>query len=308
MNTIKLTFGEKIFQIFNYSFLLLLAGVTLYPFWYIAVLSFSDPVTGTGAYFLPKDFYYANYWLVFNTGGIWRAYAITILRVAVAVPLHLLVTGGAAFALTRKEMIGRTPIILFFFLTMFFSGGLVPMYMLLMELGLIDTFWVFIFPTMFGVWAMIVMKTSFQALPEGLVEAAVIDGATYFRIFFSIIIPLSLPVFATLGLFSAVTHWNDWFTGAFYVSDPDLHPLQTFLQIRVLQGGLSQLLTWAKQGELENLSHLHPDPEIRQKLMKLTARSIQSAYILIATVPVLLIYPWVQKYFVKGVLIGSIKG
>lgn len=298
--------GERIFSIGNHVFLAILGALTLYPFWYLLIISFSDPVTGTDALFVPHDFYYANYWLVLTAPGLGRAYLITILRVCLAVPLHLLVTGGAAFALTRKELIGRKAIILYFFITMFLSGGLIPLFMVLQTLRLINTFWVLVVPTLFGVWAMIVMKTSFQTLPEGLVEAAIIDGASYARVFFSIILPLSLPLMMTLGLFAAVAHWNDWFSGAFFVTNPDLHPLQTFLQLRVLKGG-SMLAQWAAAGTLDQHMALHPDEEIRDKLMKLTPKSMQSAYIVVATVPILLVYPWVQRYFVKGVLIGSIK-
>ena len=148
----RLTVGESAFKVVNYTFLALLGAVTLYPFWYVIMVSFSDPVLGTNAYFWPKEFYYANYWLVFTTHGIGRAYVVTVLRVAAAVPLMLLVTGSTAFGLTRKEMIGRKVIILVFFITMFFGGGLIPYYMVLKTVGLLNTFWVYVFPAAFSVW------------------------------------------------------------------------------------------------------------------------------------------------------------
>ena len=183
------------------------------------------------------------------------------------------VTGAAAFVLSRKEMMFRRIIISYFFFTMFFSGGLIPHYMTVTTVGLLNTFWVFVIPFLFQVWPMIVMKTSIQSLPAGLVDAALIDGASYTRIFLRIILPLSKVILAVLGLFSAVGWWNDWFYGAFYVTSPKLRPLQAFL------------------GEVK----------------RLTPHSLQLAYIVCATVPILLVYPFLQKYFVKGVLIGSIK-
>ncbi len=299
---IPLSRGEKIFRVFNYTFLAILGVVTAYPFYYTVISSFSDPLTGTQSYFWVKDFYTANYELVFSTDGLSRAYLITVMRVAIGVPGMLLVTASAAFALARKELKDRVPIILFFFITMFFSGGLIPFYLVLMKVGLINTFWVYVVPGLFSVWTMIIMKTSFQSLPEGLVEAARIDGASYMIIFFRLILPLSIPMLAALGLFSAVGHWNDWFSGAFYVDNARLHPLQTFLRMRVLMGDSSFLLQEAtsypeRYGAID-----------AENLLKLTPRSLKSAYIVVATVPILLAYPFLQKYFVKGVLIGSIKG
>ena len=181
--------------------------------------------------------------------GVWRALGVTVLRVATGVPLMLVVTGTAAFALTRRELLGRKIIILFFFLSIFFEVGLIPYYMVLRSFGLLNTFWVYVIPTGFSVWTMIVMKTSFQGLPDGLTEAARMDGAGYARIFFSIVVPLSVPMFAVLGLFSAVSHWNDYFTGEFFVNlEPKLWPLQTFLRHiaaerdRHSQGGHLRLL------------------------------------------------------------------
>ena len=273
---IPLSKGEKFFRVFNYAFLALICVITLYPFYYIIISSFSDPVTGRCSYFWIKDFYWANYHRVLTTEGLGRAYLITIMRVALGVPLMLLITSAAAFSLTRKELAGRKVIIIFFLITMFFNGGLIPYYLVLVKVGLINTFWVFVIPMAFNLWIMIVIKVSFQGLPEGLVEAAVIDGASYAVIFFRIILPLSIPMLAALGLFSAVNHWNDWFTGLFFVQNSKLHPLQTFLQIHVVKQETG------------------------------TPESIRNAYIVMATVPIVCLYPFLQKYFVKGVLLGSI--
>ena len=296
--------GERIFRISNYSFLALLGLVTLYPFWFIIQASVTEPVFGFNVLW-PESFYYANYWLVFNTEGIGRTYVITVMRVIVAVPLMLIVTGSAAFALTRKELRGRKTIITYYFITMFVSGGLIPFYMLLKTVGLLDTFWVFVFPVVFSVWTMIVMKTSFQGLPEGLVEAGLLDGASYGRIFLQIILPLSLPMITTLGLFNAVWHWNDWFYGAFYVKNPKLRPLQTYLRYAVL---VYHTISLDLAGSASN----HPerfteDPRIILQLVKVTEKSVTLAFVVLTTVPIIIVYPFVQRFFIKGVLIGSIK-
>ena len=262
--------------------------------------SISDPVTAMDTMLWPREFYYANYWIVFQTEGVWRALSMSMLRVLTGVPLMLLVTGAAAFAVTIKELLGRKIIILFLFISMFLDGGLIPYFMVLKTVGLLNTFWVYIIPTAFSVWTMIVMKTSFQGLPPGLTEAARIDGAGYTRIFFSIIVPLSLPMFATLGLFSSIAHWNDWFTGAFFVNTrPKLWPLQTF--IRMTRQNAIDIL----KGFITDYSaDLTP---FQENASRLTQRSIDKAFTVFAMVPILLLYPWLQRFFMKGVLIGSIK-
>ena len=296
--------GEQTFRILNYGFLALLGLATMYPFWFVIQASFTDPVYKI-SYFWPKGFFLRNYWLVFTTEGIGQAYLITVLRVIVAVPLMLTVTGCAAFALTRKELRGRKAIIFYYFITMFVSGGLIPFYMTLKTVGLLNTFWVFVFPVVFSVWTMIVMKTSFQGLPEGLVEAGLIDGASYGRVFFQLILPLSIPMITTLGLFQAVWHWNEWLYGSFYIKNPRLRPLQTFLRIAILAG------TNRAQDLAANASRyperFTDDPRVVAQLRKVTGESVKLAFVTVTTVPILLVYPFVQRFFLKGVLLGSIK-
>ncbi len=302
----RLTTSERLFGIGNHLFLTLFALATLYPFWFVLQGSFTDPAFPL-SFLWPKGFYYANYQQVFSATGIGRAYLITVARVAVAVPLTLIVTGGAAFALTRPEFVGRNAVILLFFITMFISGGLIPFYMVLRSVGLINSFLVYVIPVVFNVWMMIVMKTSFRSLPEGMVEAAVIDGANYVTIFFRIVIPLSLPMIATMGLFNAVWHWNDWFFGAFYVSEPNLRPLQTFLQEAILEGGLSDRLAalWHHGGGSRD--DLRFNANVLRQLNRLTPESLKFAFITVTTLPILFVYPFIQRYFIKGVMIGSIK-
>ena len=296
---VRRSVSERAFRVVLYLILGLLSLITLYPFWYVIEVSLTDPLWEYNeSLFWPKGFYYANYYRIFSQSGIGMAYFISVLRILTAVPAMIVVTGAAGFALTRKELKGRKTIILYYFLTMFVSGGLIPFYMVLKTIGLIDTFFVYVFPTIFSVWTMIVMKTSFQSLPEGLVEAGLIDGASYLRIFARIILPLSLPMIATLSLFSAVGHWNDWFTGIFYVQKPRLQPLATFLRIQILQ-----TQAWHLQGAYAGVNE-----EILEQLERLTSRSLVYALLVVGTVPILVVYPFLQRFFIKGVLIGSIKG
>jgi putative aldouronate transport system permease protein len=187
-----------------------------------------------------------------------------------------------------------------FFITMLFGGGLIPYYLQLLKVGLINSFWVYIIPGLFSVWNMIVMKTSFKSnIPESLIESVKIDGAGYFRVYFSLVIPLSIPLLAALSLFTAVGHWNDWFAGAFFVDDPKLQPLQTYLQ-RVLSSVEARNMINDKQlTTIRSAKMYNPDA--------ITTRSVRMATIMVATAPILIVYPFLQKYFVKGVMIGSIK-
>ena len=309
MATYRLTRGEKAFRAANYLFLALFGLATLYPFWYVVQGSFSDPAFNLRFLWPRGELYYANYHQVFSSTGIGNAYLISVARVVVAVPLTILITGAAAFALTRHEMWGRKAIIVLFFITMFFNGGLIPLFLVLRSLGLIDRFLVYVLPVVFNVWMMIVMKTSFQQLPEGLIEAAVIDGASYLRIFGQVILPLSLPMVATLALFNAVWHWNDWFFGAFYVIEPNLRPLQTFLREAVLEGGTAQRLAamWYQGGGAPAGNEFGYSDSVMRQLGRITPESLKLAFIVVTTVPIMLVYPFIQKYFMKGVLIGSIK-
>lgn len=293
------------FKITNVIFLALLAFICFYPFWYIIVGSLTDPFEFKQAYFWPRSIFTANYWLIFNDQGIWNAYLVSILRVAIATPAMLLVTGAAAFVLSRREMQLRKTIIIYFFITMFFSGGLIPYYMTLKMVGLINTFLVYVIPVMFSVWTMIVMKTAIQVLPEGLVDAALVDGATYMRIYFAIILPLSKAMLAVLGLFAAVGWWNDWFVGAFYVSDIRLKPLQTYLQ-SLMMAGVGQDNIGNKMSYVPAIMDMDWLTR-RQFMARITMRSLSMSYIVVGVFPIMILYPFLQKYFVKGVLIGSLK-
>lgn len=299
--------GEKAFNATNLIIMATLAFICIYPFWYVIVLSFNDvrdTVKG-GLFFWPRVFDLRSYQALFMKGDIFLAYAITITRVSVVVPLGLLLQGAAAYAISRRELKGRHLMILYFLLPMLFGAGLIPYYMVLRMLHLLDSFWIFIIPSLVGVGNLIIMKTFFQGLPEGLVEAAMIDGADHINIYLRLVIPLSLPMFAALGVFYAVGLWNDWATGAFFVSSPRLWPLQTYVQGLVQQTGvLTLILQFSSERAPETFKE---GGRALAGNLVITEASLRNAAVVASTLPIILIYPWLQKYFVKGVLIGSIK-
>lgn len=278
----------------------LLSLSVIYPFLYMMAISLNDGADAAkgGVYLWPRAFTLLNYEIVLGNQVIRHAYLITIARTVVGTVLGLLVTLLAAFGLSYRELPVRKVLLSYILITMLFNGGLVPFYIQLFNLGLINTFWVYIFPTMFSVWNMFVMLKFIQGIPEALIESAELDGAGPVRILFQIIVPLSKPMLAALGLFTAVMHWNDWFAGAFFVNDQALIPVQTYLQQLLSASDLSAVLG----------SNSNQEALARGAQQNITLMSIKMAVVMVSAIPILCVYPFLQKYFVKGVLIGSVKG
>lgn len=296
---VKLTLGDKVMATVIYTFLTLLAFVTFYPFWNSLVISFNsgqDTMLG-GLTFWPREFTLANYELVFKDKRLINAFIVSVLRTIVGTFLSVMATAILAYGLSKKELIGRKFFMIFCLITMFFSGGLIPTFLLVRSLGLMDSFWVMIIPTLISVWNMIIFRTFFQQLPAGLEESAKIDGCGYWSTFFRIVLPLSGPVIATLALFTAVFHWNDWFFPTIYISSENLIPIQTLLQKVLKANTVSQAMSQVDAGAAAHMS----------KLNTVTGKSLSMAIMMVATLPIVMVYPFVQKYFVKGVLIGSLK-
>lgn len=294
--------GDRIFTAGNTLLLALFAFICVYPLWYILILSLNEGRDATlgGIYWWPRAFTLDNYAVMLSDNTILNAFWITVKRTAIGTFGSLLVTSMVAYALARKELPGRQPLLFVFLFVMLFSGGLIPFYIQLMHLGLLNNFWVYVFPSLFSVWNMFVMKTSFQSnIPESVVEAVKLDGGGYVRIYFHIVLPFSMPLFAALGLFTAVGHWNDWFTGAFFVNDIRLQPLPTYLQRMLSTIEARQMITASQIANMNQTRLYNPDA--------ITSKSVRMATIMITIVPILLVYPFLQRYFVKGVLIGSVK-
>lgn len=300
--SVKSSQGEKTFRHINIIFFVILSFLFIYPFWYILVLSLNEGMDASkgGIYWWPREFTLGNYLVVLSDVTIFNAFCISILRTVIGTAGSILITSMVAFGLSRKELPGRNFLVTIFFIPMLFGGGLIPYYLQLINLRLINNFWVYILPGLFSVWNMIVMKTSFKSnISDSLIESARIDGAGYSRIFFSLVLPLSVPMIASLSLFTAVGHWNDWFTGAFYINDIKLQPLQTYLQKVMSDVDAVNMINSSKIDTKRSLSMYN--------LNAITTRSVRMATIMISTAPILFIYPFAQKYFVKGVMIGSIK-
>ncbi|MEK4120502.1 carbohydrate ABC transporter permease [Paenibacillus sp. FSL W8-0919] len=294
MGGIKPTRSERIFDAANIVFLIFLSLMFVIPFLAVLSTSFISAAESMrrGAFVLiPERLDFTAYDVLLNRGKIiLNAYQVTLFRVIVGTFLNLLFTSMLAYGLARRSLPGRNGLVLFIFLTMIFQGGLIPNYMLMDTLGLKDTLWVLIFPSLVSAWNLFILRNFFMGLPEELEESAVIDGATPQLILFKIVIPLSMPAMATIGLFYAVHHWNDWFGASIYINDINKMPIQVIMR-NILLTGITQ-----NEAQLEYVRN--PPP----------AATLKSAVIIISTLPILFVYPFLQKYFVKGVMVGSIKG
>lgn len=295
----KQTTGDKIMSIIIHILLVIIGFASIYPFWNAVVLSFNngmDALKG-GITFWPREFTLDNYRFVFKDKRLISGFTISILRTGIGTFGAILCTSIFAYGMSRKELIGRKFYMGMSIFTMYFSGGLIPGYLLIRDLGLTNTFWVMVIPGLISTWNMIVFRTFFKSLPPGLEESAKIDGCTNWGVFFKIVFPLSGPVIATIALFTAVYHWNDWFAPGLYISNPDLLPIQTKLQQIMNSNIMTEQL---KQMDSAAAAHL-------SSMRSVTSKSLTMATMMVATVPILLVYPFMQKYFVKGVMIGSIK-
>ncbi|WP_419874212.1 carbohydrate ABC transporter permease [Candidatus Pristimantibacillus sp. PTI5] len=297
----KRSTGEILSQSIIVILMLLLCLSVLYPFAYMLSISLNEGTDAAkgGVYLWPRAFTLINYEIVLGNEVIQHAYLITIARTVLGTIAGLLVTLMVAFGLSYQRIPFRKSILSYILITMLFSGGLVPLYIQLYNLGLINNFMVYIIPGLFSAWNMFVMLKFIQGIPEALIESAELDGAGPFRILIQIIVPLSKPMLAAIGLFTAVGHWNDWFAGAFYVTEQNLIPVQTFLQQLLSAQDMSAIL-----GSNSNQEALARGSQMQN----VTLMSIKMATVMVSAIPILCVYPFLQKYFVKGVLIGSVKG
>ncbi|WP_435923624.1 carbohydrate ABC transporter permease [Paenibacillus sp. DYY-L-2] len=293
--TKRRTKGDVAFDTFNNLGMLIICFVTLYPIWYVLINSFNDGKDAMlgGIYWWPRVFSLENYEAVFNNPGIMTAMGLTVAKTVLGVVAHVFFTAMVAYAFSRKGLIGGKFYILMGTITMIFSGGLIPTYLLIRDLHLIDTFWVYILPVLFSFFDLIIFMTFFREIPDGLEEAARIDGANDWTVFLRVVLPVSMPVLATIALFHGVYQWNDYFAGIIYVNNESLQPIQTFLY-RVVAQSSSNIMTTALQGSAVTKT--------------VTSQSVKLATMVVTTLPIVFAYPFLQRYFVKGMMIGSIKG
>ena len=292
-NRIKRTPGEQIFDFFNIIIMALVIVITFYPILYVLFASFSDPgrlVASSGLLFGPLGFQTMGYQKVFEYPMLLYGYKNTILYTSIGTCINVIMTTLAAFVLSRKRFYLRHFFMFIVTFTMFFSGGLIPTYLLVRSYGLYNSIWALILPGAMSAWNMIIMRTSFLSIPDSLEESARIDGATNLTILLRIILPLSTAIVAIMVLFYAVGHWNSWFNAMIYLRTRAKYPLQLVLREVLIANSTDAMSAGESSSERQALGEV-----------------IKYAMIIVATVPILLIYPFLQKYFVKGVMVGAIK-
>lgn len=269
--------------------------VAIYPVWYTIIVSFnnSEDTLRGGVYFWPGQFTLESYKTVFQDKSIVKAFGITIMRTVIGTVASVLFTSMVGYALSKKHIFGNKVYMIIGTITMFFGGGLIPTFILYKNIGLYDNFLVYIIPSLFNFYNMIIFVAFFRELPVGLEESAKLDGANDMVIFLRIIVPLSMPVVATIALFNGVWQWNDYFTGVMYINDADLQPIQTFLYRIIASASASKAVVSLPAGI---------------SAQQVSSQSVRLATMVVTTLPIVCVYPFLQKYFVKGMLIGSIKG
>ncbi|OPG98223.1 sugar ABC transporter permease [Chryseobacterium mucoviscidosis] len=290
-------FGDRIFKIIVYFILILVLLVTFLPFWNILVLSLNsaeDTVRG-GVYLWPRDLTLDSYQQILKDSEILNGLWVTVKRTLIGAPLSVLVITMLAYPLSRRNLLGRKGWNLYFIFTMYFSGGLIPFYMVLKALNMIDTFSVFILPSLMNVFYMIIVRTFMEQLPHEIEESARVDGANDLTIFFRIVMPLTTPVLATVGLFQAIGHWNAWFDSYAFTYSSDLKTLQAVL-VKIL----NQFQTGGMISQTQMLAN-------SAKRNAVSSDTIRMAATMVATLPIVMVYPFLQKYFVKGMTLGAVK-
>lgn len=269
--------------------------ISLYPIYYCLINSLNDGKDAMkgGIYLWPRIFSLENYKTVFQEDTLLSSFLMTVARTVCGSVLHVLFTAMTAYALSRRELMLRKLYVALGVITMYVGGGIIPTYLLYKNLNLINTFWVYILPGMFSFYNMILMMSFFRQLPESLVESARIDGATHFTVFRKVILPLSPPIIATVALFVGVNYWNDWYAPAYYILDEELMTMPATL-LRLMNEAEAQ----------QKLARLYSQVQVRPSV---TLESVRYATLIVSVMPITILYPFLQKYFIKGMMIGSVK-
>lgn len=293
------TTSDKIFDVFNTILMILIAIITLYPFWYCIVLSLNEGIDAMKSplYLFPRAFTLENYRFILTNNRTMHSALISVLRTVIGTLLHVTFTGIVSYGLSKRWIMGRKVYMMVFIFTMYFSGGLIPYYLLMRDLHLLDNFLIYVIPTMFSFYHSILMMVYYDSIPAALEESARIDGASHFRIFASIIVPSSIPIFATIALYAGVSQWNSWFDTLIYTRSDKLLTLQAIMAKMINAAEALKELNeqMAASGAVEGFSTISPI-------------TVRVATMVFTTVPITLVYPFLQKYFVKGILLGAVKG
>ena len=285
----------KWFPVLNTIILIMLALICVIPLVYVAAVSFSSSAAASAGdvSLWPKDFTTSSYSFVAKRPAFWRSMKVSVTRIIMGGGLSILLTITAAYPLSQPKASFRfrTVYAWFFFITMIFNAGLIPWYMVIRQFGLLDSIWALILPGAVPVFSVILLLNFFREVPRELAEAAFIDGAGHWRTLWTIYVPLSKPALATLLLFSLVANWNSWFDGLILMNNPDKYPLQTYIQTIAVQRSFSMMTR-----------------EEIQQMATISDRTLRSAQIFLGSLPIVMVYPFLQKYFVKGIVLGGVKG
>lgn len=296
---IRESWSDRVFNLINKLFLLGVLIAVLYPIIYVISASISDPVyVNQGKMWLfPRGITFEGYQRVFQNPEIWSGYRNTVLYTLGGTFINLLFTVPAAYALSRKDLLGRGPMMGLIVFTMFFGGGLVPTFLLVSELGMLNTVWALVIPNAVAVYNLIICRTFFQMnIPRELQESAEIDGCSNTMLFIKIVLPLSAPIIAVMALYYGVAHWNSYFSAIIYLKDRSLYPLQLILREILVQNQMSDAMLMTGD-----------DMEAMAKQARI-ADIIKYAVMIVSSLPIIIVYPFMQRFFMKGVLIGSVKG
>ncbi len=285
--------SDIVIDVFKVLFLAFSVIICVYPFWNIFIISINDATDAMrgGLYFLPRKLSFSSYADILGRSTFQHSILVTVARTVIGTPLAVLVTSALAYVLSRRELVGKKPLTLLFIFTMYFGGGMVPYYMVLKNVGLLDNFLVFILPSLLSVYNMILVRNYIEGMPPELFESARIDGANDLIIFFRMVLPLSKPIVMTIALFVAIGHWNSWFDAYLYTSSQNLKTMQSILVEILNQYQTSE----AGASAADRLQQ------------SLTPESIRMAATMVTTIPIICVYPFIQKYFVKGIMLGSVK-
>lgn len=293
-NKLEYTKGERVFCVFNYIFLTLLMLVMLYPMWHVLMASFSDAKqlsAHSGLLLIPDGWSLAAYKMMLKNPMILIGYKNTLIILAVGLTINMVLTTIAAYVLSRRGLKLNGFFSLFIVFTMYFSGGLIPGYRVVMDLGLGNSLLSVILPSAVSTFNLIVLRTGFASIPESLIESAKLDGAGDLRVLWKIVVPLSKANLAVILLYYAVSHWNSWFNAMLFIDDRNLYPLQLVLREILIQNDTSTMMMGIDAGDSGFISE-----------------TIKYAIIIVSVVPILCVYPFIQKYFTKGVMVGAVKG
>ncbi|WP_054955361.1 carbohydrate ABC transporter permease [Paenibacillus dakarensis] len=282
---------SRIFDIINITLLLLFTIIIIVPLWNVVVSSFSSgrSLAEGGFIFWPNEFSTENYQAVFRDDHIWQAFFISFAKTVVGVITHVFFCAMVAYGLSKKNLRGRKFYMSMGVVTMFFSGGMIPTYLLIKDLGMLNSFWVYIIPALLSFYDVIILMNFFRSVPDALEESAKIDGGGHWRIFLSIFIPLSMPAMATIALFNGVGQWNDFMTTKLYITDQSLYPLQMMLY---------EIIVQSQTQSMQNIGSV---------AIETTTKGVQLATIVVTTLPIVVMYPILQRYFISGVMLGAVK-